>query len=398
MLTGMHDRGWHRVRVTAEKIPHAEQYCSFIYNLVQQSGVGGQIVEAGPSMVFELEGERETLHDVLEQIVRNGPARLALQYCANSFVERSDSGSAAPDSSSRRHRAVAASPDLAACPECVAEIFDRNNRRYLYPFTSCSHCGPRFSVTESLPFHRARTTLKKFQMCPECHAEYSDSNSRRFGSQLNACPKCGPRLELWNECGETVAYDRDALQRAAVAVSVGLIVAVKGLGGIELMADTGHPAAVRRLLNAARHTVKSLPVMYPSLTMLKEHVSLCETEERILRSPAAPVLVFDDESADRRDRNAPASALLPYTPLQHLLLRHIGTPVTLARAVHFGEPHCIDEVEALARFRHTADFYLVHNWPIGRSVDGSVIRVVEGRELVLRRGRGLLPMPLAQGA
>jgi hydrogenase maturation protein HypF len=299
-------------------------------------------------------------------------------------------------------------PDIATCPDCLHEIFDPSNRRYRYPFTNCTHCGPRFSIIRGLPYDRANTSMNQFAMCPLCQAEYEDPTDRRFHAQPNACPRCGPQLELWARNGEVIARGEQALARVAAAIREGRSVAVKGLGGFHLMVDSSNDQSLRRLRELKHREEKPFALMFPTLAAVRDVCELSPLEERLLRSSEAPIVLLRrrgdpansvPSSAAISHSVAPGNpylgAMLPYTPLHHLLLSMLGSPVVATSGNLSDEPICTDEHEALERLGHIADVFLVHNRPIVRHIDDSVARIVLGRELVLRRARGYAPLPVA---
>ena len=182
-------------------------------------------------------------------------------------------------------------PDIATCPECIREIFEPGNRRFGYPFTNCTNCGPRYTIIESLPYDRPRTTMKKFTMCAECEREYRDPANRRFHAQPNACPECGPQLELWSMTGAVLARRAAALDEAAEAIREGKIVGVKGLGGFHLMADARNEQAVRKLRERKHREEKPFALMCPSADDVLRECELTPLEERLLRSPESPIVL-----------------------------------------------------------------------------------------------------------
>lgn len=183
-------------------------------------------------------------------------------------------------------------PDIATCPNCLQEIFDPTNRRYRYPFTNCTNCGPRFSMIAALPYDRPNTTMQPFTMCRDCQAEYDNPGDRRFHAQPNACPQCGPHLELWNPAGQPLASNDDVLKMAADTIRQGNIVAIKGLGGFHLMVDARNAKAVQRLRKAKHREAKPFALMYPSLESIQADCEVSKLEEQLLRSPAAPIVLL----------------------------------------------------------------------------------------------------------
>ena len=292
-------------------------------------------------------------------------------------------------------------PDIATCPECIREIFEAGNRRFGYPFTNCTNCGPRYTIIESLPYDRPRTTMRKFTMCAECEREYRDPGNRRFHAQPNACPECGPQLELWSMTGAVLARRAAALDEAAEAIRQGRIVGVKGLGGFHLMADARNEQAVRRLRERKHREEKPFALMCPAAEDVLRECELSPLEERLLRSPESPIVLVR-RKGQGTSTLAPSVApgnpmlgvMLPYTPLHHLLMRALGFAVIATSGNLSDEPICIDEREAVERLGQIADLLLVHDRPILRHVDDSIVRVMAGREMVMRRARGFAPLPV----
>ena len=294
-------------------------------------------------------------------------------------------------------------PDLATCPDCLRDIFDPHDRRYRYPFANCTHCGPRFSILNALPYDRANTTMQGFQMCAACEAEYRDPGNRRFHAQPNACSVCGPKV-VWTDAAGTVLAERDpALQALAEALREGHIVAVKGIGGFHLLVEARNTAAVQRLRERKHRDQKPFAVLFPTREAIAETCEVSEAERAWLESQAAPIVLLRKRAVGRglAATVAPGlpwiGAMLPYTPLHHLLLRDLGFPVVATSGNLTDEPICTDNTEALARLGNIADFFLLHDRPIARPMDDSVLAVCAGEPIMMRRGRGLAPgtIPLA---
>ncbi len=294
--------------------------------------------------------------------------------------------------------------DLATCPDCLRELLDPANRRYRYPFINCTHCGPRFSIIQGIPYDRPRTTMSGFALCPACRAEYENPADRRFHAQPNACPACGPRLAWWNASGDVLGEGEAALQAAAQALCEGRILAVKGVGGFHLMCDARNDDAVRTLRARKQREEKPLAVMVPDLESLRALCTCSEEEAALLQSAAAPIVILRRRPEPTVDPahvaeavapgNPSLGVLLPYTPLHHLLMHDLGFPLVATSGNLSDEPICTDEQEALTRLRGLADFFLVHNRPIARPLDDSVARIIGGKPCVLRRARGYAPLPI----
>ena len=360
---------------------------------VRNDAAGAEVALAGRAEALaacraELPGRLPAAADI--QHVEEGPAPADLPA---GFEIRT---SAAPDGA----RTAGILPDLATCPDCLREIFDPRDRRYRYPFANCTHCGPRYSILEGLPYDRANTTMRGFRMCPACEAEYRDPLNRRFHAQPNACPVCGPQLAWMRADGALLAARDEALRAAAEALRAGQIVAAKGLGGFHLLADARDGAAVRRLRERKKRDEKPFALLFPSLEAIEAECEVSEPERKWLESQAAPIVLLKkrEDAGGLAPEIAPElpwlGALLPYAPLHHLLLRELGVPVVATSGNLTDEPICTDNDEARARLGEIADFFLMHDRPIARPMDDSVMAVCGGEPLMMRRGRGLSPYSL----
>ena len=371
----------------------------FVYRLARELGLDGWVSNSAQGVFIEVEGAGAVLREFLVRLEREKPPRAIIQSLEFSFLDAVGyDGFTIRTSDERGAKTVLILPDIATCPNCVAEIFQSGNRRYRYPFTNCTHCGPRFTIIEELPYDRTRTSMKKFKMCPECASEYHDPADRRFHAQPNACPNCGPQLEFWDGSGDVLDRQEKALQRAVEEIRGGKIVALKGLGGFQLIADARNESVVKQLRLRKRRSEKPFALMYPSLELAREHCRISELEERLLVSPEAPIVLLQRWSPPLAPSIAPGNptlgVMLPTTPLHYLLMRELGFPVIATSGNLSDEPICTDEHQAPVRLGGIADYFLVHDRPIVRPVDDSVVRVVRGREMVVRRARGYAPLPV----
>ena len=386
----------------------------FVYRLAAELKLNGYVSNTTQGVFIEVEGRRNLLEQFQRRIETGKPPRAIVQSIESSFLDASGYDAfEICESKESGDKTAFILPDIATCIDCLREIFDPNNRRFRYPFTNCTNCGPRFSIVEALPYDRSNTSMKNFVMCRECEAEYHDPLDRRFHAQPNACPKCGPHLESWSKDGERIAMRDDALRVAANAVRAGQIVALKGLGGFQLIVDARNEAAVVRLRERKHREEKPFAVMYPSLAAIRADCDISELEERLLLSAESPiVLVGRARRARRTDgpavrpyqlaesiapRNPNLGVMLPYSPLHHVLMRELNFPIVATSGNLSDEPICTDEHDALLRLRGIADVFLVHDRPIVRHADDSVVRVICGREMMLRRARGYAPLPIAVG-
>lgn len=391
----------------------------FVYRLAVEMGLKGWVVNSSQGVFIEVEGERPTLDAFAFRLKNETPPRAYIQGMETSYLDPVGFDDFKIRESDRAGEKTAlVLPDVATCPDCLCDIFDTANRRYLYPFTNCTNCGPRFSIIRALPYDRPNTTMAGFKMCEECAAEYNDPADRRFHAQPNACPKCGPHLELWDWTGNIAEEDGAALVQAAEAVRAGKIVALKGVGGFQLLVDARNDKAVKRLRSRKHREEKPFALMYPSLEDLKEAGDVSDLEERLLLSPEAPIVLLrrrttlsrlpDSGESDSVEesrtltrlspsvapRNPYLGAMLPYTPLHHILMHEVGFPIVATSGNLSDEPICIDENEALQKLGGIADLFLVHDRPIERQVDDSVVRVMADRVQIVRRARGYAPFPV----
>ena len=391
-----------RLRIVIRGAVQGVGFRPFIYRLASELSLTGWVSNTSSGVFIEVQGPPDVLKAFLLRIRREHPPHASIQSLESSLLdplawetfEIRSSAEAGP-------RSVLVLPDIAPCADCLAEVFDPSNRRYRYPFTNCTNCGPRFTIIESLPYNRARTSMKAFPMCPECEREYDDPRDRRFHAQPNACPVCGPHVELWDASGATMGTGDQALREAARAIRSGEIVAVKGIGGFHLVVDAANDAAVRRLRERKRREEKPLALMYPSLGAIRSDCVVSDLEERLLESPEAPIVLLERHqgrslcaSEAVAPNNPYLGAMLPCSPLHHVLLRELSSAIVATSGNLSDEPICTDEREALDRLRGIAELFLVHNRPIVRHVDDSILRIMMGRELVLRRARGYAPLPV----
>jgi hydrogenase maturation protein HypF len=391
-----------RLKIVVRGAVQGVGFRPFVYRLATELGLNGWVNNSPQGVFLEVEGRRAAAENFLLRLETENPPHSSIHSLESSWLAPARyEGFEIRQSVVDGNKTAVVLPDIATCPECLREVLDPANRRHLYPFTNCTHCGPRFSIIESLPYDRANTSMKSFAMCPECAAEYHDPGDRRFHAQPNACPKCGPRLELWDTRGERLIDGREALLAAAVSIRGGKIVAVKGLGGFHLMIAAHNETAMGELRKRKHRQEKPFALMFPSLAMVKRVCEVSPLEERLLCSPEAPIVLLktiDLKQSGIAPSIAPGNpylgVMLPYTPLHHVLMAELGFPVVATSGNISDEPMCTDEYEAVRRLRGIADVFLVHNRPIVRHVDDSIVRVMAGREMIVRRARGYAPLPV----
>src|SRR5215475_2026585 len=372
----------------------------FVYRLATELHLKGRVSNSNEGVQIEAEGSKDILDRFLLRLQNEHPPNASIHSMEYSFLDALGfmAFEICQSGTEGAKRAVVL-PDIATCADCLEEVFDPSNRRYLYPFTNCTNCGPRFTIIESLPYDRLNTTMRRFEMCAQCRREYENSGDRRFHAQPNACPACGPHLEIWNAAGKAVAYCAEAVRCAIDSLNDGAIVAVKGLGGFHLMVDAKNEEAVVRLRQLKHRESKPLAIMAPSLQSVREMCVSGALEERLLLAPESPiVLVSRINAANIAPSVAPDNpylgVMLPCTPLHHILMREFGRPVVATSGNRSDEPIAIEEYDAIPRLRGIADLFLVHNRPICRHADDSIARIILGRKQVLRRARGYAPSPV----
>ena len=389
-----------RLKIVIRGVVQGVGFRPFVYRLAREEGLRGWVKNSPQGVFIEVEGPEQTLDDFLLRLPREKPPLAFIQSLEHSVLEPVGyPGFQIRRSQDGGEKQALILPDIATCPLCQQEVFSSADRRHRYPFTNCTLCGPRFSIIQALPYDRRHTTMKKFVMCERCAREYEEPQDRRFHAQPNACPDCGPQLSLWDGTGAPLAGHDTALREAAGAIRRGEILALKGIGGFQLLVDARSEPAVLRLRERKRREEKPLALMCPDLESARRCVHLSPMEEQVLLSPQSPVLLARRRAqAGIAPSVAPANphlgVMLPYSPLHHLLMKQLGFPVVATSGNLHDEPIVTDEQEALATLGGIADCFLVHDRPIERYVDDSVVRVQLGRELILRRARGYAPLPV----
>jgi hydrogenase maturation protein HypF len=373
----------------------------FVYRLAVEMNITGWVRNDTEGVAIEATAPPDVLEQFRRRLEQETPpvAQIINIVTFDNPTPLAPTGFTILSSDSSGSKTVRILPDLAVCLDCLREMFDPENRRYGYPFINCTNCGPRFSLIEKLPYDRPHTTMKRFEMCPQCHAEYKDPSNRRFHAQPNACPVCGPHLS-WKDGGK-VAEKAEALREAVHALKAGRIVAVKGLGGFHLMVDARNEEAVRELRRRKHREEKPFAMMYPSMDHIRIDCETSDAEDELLRSMASPIVLLRRKPGagavcpSVAPRNPYLGIMLPYTPLHHLLMRELGFPIVATSGNLSDEPICIDNDEALERLGGIADAFLLHDRPIARPMDDSIVRLMAGRPLILRRARGYAPYSLS---
>lgn len=390
-----------RVRVEIRGAVQGVGFRPFVYQLAVGMNLRGWVRNGPLGVTLEAEGSRADLDRFLLRLGSESPPNARIHGMEPVFLDAlGHADFAILESESGGSKCAWVLPDIATCAECRAEIFDPADRRYRYPFTNCTHCGPRFTLIESLPYDRRNTTMRRFVMCADCQQEYEDPADRRFHAQPNACPVCGPSLSWVGSSGKGETRGGEALDAAIQSLRGGAIVAVKGLGGFHLMTDARNEQAVARLRQRKHREEKPFALMAPGMDWVRTHCRVSPLEEKLLAAPEAPIVLLEKigdggvAEGIAPGRNPCLGILLPHTPLHHLLLRELGFPLVATSGNVSEETVCTDNAEALKKLAPMVDGLLLHDRPIARHADDSIVRLVAGRELVLRRARGFAPLPI----
>ncbi len=388
-----------RVRIRVEGVVQGVGFRPFVFRLAERAGVAGFVGNDAGGVFAEIEGEHGAVDDVVATL-RDRPPPLAVVEAVHvePVTPTGETGFAIAPSEAHGHRDTLVSPDVATCADCLADLFDPADRRYRYPFTNCTNCGPRFTIVRDVPYDRPNTTMAGFEMCAACAAEYTDPRDRRYHAQPVCCPACGPRLAFTDAAG-AVATAQDGLAAAVAALRQGAVVAIKGLGGYHLAALAADEDAVATLRARKHREDKPFAVMAADAEAAARLCRVDETERALLDSPRAPiVLLHRRPDAPVAGAVAPGNrelgVMLPYTPLHHLLLADLGAPVVLTSGNVSDEPIAYRDDDARQRLSPIADAFLTHDRPIHMRTDDSVARVVRGAPMLLRRARGYAPQPV----
>jgi hydrogenase maturation protein HypF len=389
-----------RRKIRVSGIVQGVGFRPYVYRLAKEERLGGTIRNTAAGVTIEVEGPADCIARFLERLTTEAPALsriTGIEVGSLPAEGETDFQILASRAGEAMHTLI--SPDVAICDDCLREMLDPADRRYLYPFINCTNCGPRFTIVRDIPYDRPSTSMAVFPMCPACLAEYEDPLNRRFHAQPNACWDCGPKLELWDRDGRTIETD-DAVAKAAELTRAGEIVAVKGLGGFHLAADATNSMAVLRLRERKRRVEKPFAVMVPNVETAERFCELDEAGRGILASRQRPiVLLRAKRPTPISDCVAPSNAylgvFLPYTPLHHLLFeRGKFAALVMTSGNVSEEPIAIDNGEAVRRLGGLADYFLVHNRDILLRCDDSVVRPAKGSTQHVRRSRGYVPVPV----
>ena len=371
----------------------------FVYQLALRLGLKGEVANTSSGVSIHIEGPADRLRAFETELAGKAPPLSHIvEVISRPEIIKSFSDFRITASRGGAAMATLISPDAAVCADCLREMFDPADRRYRYPFINCTNCGPRYTIIDDIPYDRPKTSMRHFTMCAACQAEYDDPLDRRFHAQPNACPVCGPRVGLWDARRKEMGSG-DPIAAAAELIRQGKIVAVKGLGGFHLAADALNAAAVARLRQRKLREEKPFAVMSSDLDAIRAYAVVEPEDEKLLRSMQRPIVLLRKKEPGRlaeevAPRNPYVGAMLPYTPLHHLLLRQGFEALVMTSGNLSEEPIAIDNDDAFDRLAGIADYFLVHDRDIYLRSDDSVVRRAAGDTRFLRRSRGYVPVPV----
>ncbi|HTQ41331.1 MAG TPA: Sua5/YciO/YrdC/YwlC family protein, partial [Polyangiaceae bacterium] len=369
-----------RLAIEASGIVQGVGMRPFVHRAATERGLVGWVQNGAGAVRIEVQGRSGDVRAFVERLTHGCPPPASIdRIVVREVEERYEASFRILGSLEGSERYPSIPTDLAVCDECALEVDAPGARRYRYPFANCTRCGPRFTIVEGLPYDRARTSMKAFAMCPDCAAEYEAPTDRRFHAQPIACPVCGPQLTLLSSERHVLGRGDAALRLAAAGVVAGEVVAIKGIGGYQLLADATSAQAIARLRARKHREAKPFAVMFPSLAALHHCCIVSDEEERELASPAAPILLVARRGGVLADCVAPnnprVGAMLPYSPLHRVLSSEIARPFVCTSGNLSDEPMCTDDADALERLGGIADLFLLHDRRIVRPADDSVGRM-----------------------
>lgn len=397
-----------RIQILVKGIVQGVGFRPFVYSLAVREGINGRVLNTSDGVLIDVEGHSDSVERLVAMIKTDAPAlaRVESIRCSDQLERADYQDFRIVESSFDGDRLVPVSPDIATCKDCLRELFDREDRRYRYPFINCTNCGPRFSIIFDIPYDRDRTTMCDFSMCAACRAEYEDPLDRRFHSEPTACPACGPKLSLMDPQQRPIALDSAAdehtVEEVRELLSNGKIIAVKGVGGFHFACEALNAEAVERLRLRKYREDKPFALMANSAEVVSQYCFVSDEEKKLLESAQRPIVLLERKNhTSVPDAVAPRvntlGFMLPYSPIHHLLLDGRDCPLVLTSGNVSDEPICYQDGEAFERLREIADYFLVHDRRIRTRVDDSVLRIANNREMFLRRSRGFAPLPIKTG-
>ena len=388
-----------RYCISVKGIVQGVGFRPFVYNTANKFNLKGFVLNDSNGVEIEIEGLKEDLNLFIDELENNPP--ILSRVIAVEKVEKNENGYTdfiIKKSESKYQKSTLISPDISICEDCLKELFNKNDKRFRYPFINCTNCGPRYTIIKDIPYDRANTSMHVFKMCSSCQKEYDNPSDRRFHAQPNGCFVCGPEIKLVDKYGKNITCS-DIIFKTQELIDCGYIIAVKGLGGFHLCCDACNNEAVKKLRDRKRRYQKPLALMSPDFDSILKYAYLNEKEKAVLSSPQRPILLLDKKPFNNISSNvAPGinsfGVMLPYTPLHYLLLKNKFDALVMTSGNISEEPISIDNDEALFRLKNIADYFLLNNRDIYIRSDDSVVRIYPEKLMPLRRARGFVPIPI----
>jgi len=371
------------------------------FRYANEFNLSGYVCNTSEGVLIEIEGEKENMERFIKKIKNFPPPRAEIKEIDIERINlKNEKGFKIIESKEDLDIKVEISPDIATCNDCLKELFNRNDRRYLFSFINCTNCGPRFTITKKIPYDRKNTTMEEFVMCDECKEEYEDVYSRRFHAQPNCCFKCGPKVKLIDNKGEKISENIEAIKDASELIKEGKIVGIKGIGGYHIACDALNEKSIKILRERKKRYAKPFALMARDIEVIRRYCYINKEEEKILKSWESPIILLRKKNGILPEIIAPVNKylgfFLPYTPVHHLLFYfNKNISVLIMTSGNFSEePIIYDDEFAFLRLKDICDFFLTHNRKIYINCDDSVLRIFNKKIYFIRRSRGYVPSPV----
>ncbi|NOQ65451.1 MAG: carbamoyltransferase HypF [Methyloprofundus sp.] len=372
----------------------------FVYRLAQQYQQHGWVANTSAGIILHIQGEQPLQARFLSDLQQCLPPFASIHNLSSRLLPLANFTQFSIQASQQKSQASAlVLADIATCPNCVSELFDPNSRYYQYPLISCCHCGPRYSIMLAQPYDRKHTSMAEYPLCPTCLQAYQDPQNRRFHAQTLACVDCGPTLSFLDAQGQPLAHKAAAISHCIQQLQAGKIIAVKAIGGYQLLVDANNQQAVQRLRQKKHRPAKPFALLAKDMAMVKSLCAVNPQEQHSLQSAMAPIVLLKKHSETTQYKavapnNDLLGMMLPSSGVQHLIMRAFQQPLIATSANRSGEPICTTEKQALSHLHGIADGYLIHKRAIIRTLDDSIVRIIADKPRLFRRARGYVPTPL----